>query len=380
MIIVFLKDKLISCDTILPVILEIQQYKKHPVLFIVPKKSTYDVIKNNVVLFDAISTLGTLSFIGSGGKLTNKVAVLMKLLLISLQCKIQKGVIIHFGSLNRGLIKKIFLINAKRTIFSEADNFGSTALMLQVRIIGGGKKVQLKKNEDFLGKYLLKLSKHLNLEEYNVENKQVFHFGGTRSRPVWVNYINHNADRYLSNLFSQWNISITPSIVIILSYFGPIATVKDGQTMERLFKETLEFLVKAANGVPILIKPHAITDINIVQQEVQKYPKTKIAITHLHPSVLAKTAIFFISNLHSTTFGDAHLWNVPTIEYASYKEEVLEVTNNGSNRPDMTSYFVHEDFSQLQKTVYSLLEDYKPTTQNTALEVKKNDSFFQLFQ
>jgi len=378
MIIVFLKDKLITCDTILPVLMEIQKYKKHRVYFLVPKKKTMESIKKNIVLFDVISSMGTLDYIESEGKISRKISSLSKLLFLSLKCYAEKGHILYFSEFGKWL-ELILGMNRGRVIRAESNNFGFSPLEIKAETAAGLTSHTQESNKSFFGDSLLKFSDHFNVSEFNLGNKQLFDFGPTRSRPIWINHIQKKSQQYLSELFAQWTISPVPSIVYILSYFGVLITIENDQTMKRLFKESLKILVQEANGVPILIKPHSITDLKIVEEEIQKYPEARIAITHLHPSILANTASFFVGNLCSTTFGDATFFNVPTVEFTSYKSEALAATGNGSMRPEFVTHFINNNHSLFQKTVRSLLDNSESVPMKKAKTADDNRTFFQIF-
>jgi len=379
MIIVFLKNKLISCDTIVPLLHEIQQRRKHKVYFIVPTVQTEDYIKKNIVLYDLMSSMGRISSINKGNKLT-KFIFLIKLIYISSLCFFKKGHVFHFGKIG-GIIEKIMRINERRMFLTEPDNFGFSDLTRRAQTASGlTRHSSNDKQEDFCGKNLLMFSEHFKINDWNIKNKDVFYFGNTRNRKSWTNYIKKESHKYLNSFFSQENLTPTLSIVYIMSYFGDIPVIDTKDTMLHLFKDTLKVLVQEANGVPILIKPHMITDLEIVKKEISKYPEAKIILTDLHPAVLSVTAMFFIGNYYSTVFGDATTWSVPTIEFTSYKSAVLKETNQGSVRPEFVTHFINNNPTMLKEIVSSLVSSSKAKKNNIKIvDEKNNNTFFQLF-
>ena len=379
MIIVFLKNKLISCDTIVPLLYEIQQRQKHKVYFIVPSVQTEDYIKKNIVLYDLMLSMGRISTISKGNILT-KFLSSIKLIYISFSCFLKKGHVFYFGKIG-GIIEKIVRINERRMFMTEPDNFGFSDLTRKAETAGGLMKHSTNhKQEDFNGKYLLMFSKHFKINDYNIENKDVFYFGNTRNRKSWINYIEKVSHRYLNSLFSQENLTPTLSIVYIMGYFGDLPCIDTKDTMLLLFKDTLKILVQEANGIPILIKPHMITDLEIIKKEILKYPEAKIILTDLHPAVLSVTAMFFIGNYYSTVFGDAIIWNIPTIEFTSYKSAVLKETNQESMRPEFVTHFINNNPAMLKETVRSLVSSSKAKKNNIKItNEEKNNIFFQLF-
>ena len=61
---IFLNNKRISCDTILPVMMEAYRRTGRRVLFLTTDAETYDGIRQNVVLWDAIRRIGRITLIG----------------------------------------------------------------------------------------------------------------------------------------------------------------------------------------------------------------------------------------------------------------------------------------------------------------------------
>lgn len=392
MIIVFLKHKLLTCDTIVPLLQEIQQRRKHKVYFIVPRVQTENYIKKNIVLYDLMKSMGSVSAISSiiaprasrsapnGGSKVHTVLFLIKLISLSLFCFLKKGHVIHFGNTG-AIISKIMRINERRMVFVESDNFGFTDFTRRAETAGGLLHYSNKEQQqDFYGSNLLIFSEHFKINDYNINNKDVFYFGKTRARKSWINHIKKESPKYLNSFFSQEKLTPTLSIVYIMTSIGDLPCIDNKDSMMLLFKETLRILVKEANGIPILIKPHIITDVEIIKKEISKYPNAKILLTDLHPAVLSNTAMFFIGNYYSTVFGDAAIWGIPTIEFTSYKSKVLKETNQGSISPDHVTYFINNNQQMLQKVVSKLiinsnLNNNKIKTTNE----KNNNSFFQLF-
>ena len=90
--------------------------------------------------------------------------------------------------------------------------------------------------------------------------------------------------------------------------------------------------------------------------------------------------MFFIGNHYSAVFGDAITWNVPTIEFTSYKSAVLKETNQGSWRPEFVTHFINNNPTILKETVSSLVSSSKAKKNNMKIVNKnKNNMFFQLF-
>ena len=71
---VFLNNKLISCDTILPITLEIKKENpKVKINYITFDMKTYNIIKDNVNIFNLINSHSKLSVLGWGIIKKNKI-------------------------------------------------------------------------------------------------------------------------------------------------------------------------------------------------------------------------------------------------------------------------------------------------------------------
>ena len=82
-------------------------------------------------------------------------------------------------------------------------------------------------------------------------------------------------------------------------------------------------------------------------------------ITYLHPSFLATKAKVFIANGFSNTFGDAHVFNVKTIEYANYSacysKDELEYLSGKSSDPKYVDFFIDNDSNEFSRVLNSCL-------------------------
>ena len=78
--------------------------------------------------------------------------------------------------------------------------------------------------------------------------------------------------------------------------------MKNPDSMEKLFQETPEAFARARPDVPIFIKPHAVTDEELLRSAVKYINGLEIIITGLHPSILATRARFLLAIITATLF------------------------------------------------------------------------------
>ena len=126
---IFLNNKLVSCDTILPLAIELKN--KAPSIkinFFVFDIKTYEEIKKNTTLYNLIDKIGKLDFIGwkqtRKYSLINKFLKLLHLYFIILNVLFHKNRVIHFRYLEEFPWNIIYYINKKNTILFESDCWG----------------------------------------------------------------------------------------------------------------------------------------------------------------------------------------------------------------------------------------------------------------
>jgi hypothetical protein len=373
-IVVFLNNKLISCDTILPVMMEAYQRTGRRVLFLTTDAETYDGIRQNVVLWDAIRRIGRITLIGRRHRtpaswLVHRIRVFSLLTWLTALAMGRRLDVFHFRALNSWPLRWLFVTNRARTYLCESDSYGEPQLMGRVRNVGYPRGQR--HDEPAAGAVL---AFHPEFRPYNapeLASRPRFLFGPTRLRKVWLDYVRDRADNDFNAAFAEAGLPDSPEIgAYMLGFFGPIAYLEnDGVgVMRSLFEETLDILEECFGDLPIFLKPHIFTDMDVVREALGKRKGLKAVITYLHPSVLATRSKFCISNLYSTTQADARGLGVPTIEYAAYGDEALCVTKNGSMRPDMIDHFINRDPERLRQTLLRLVAAQRQPLPRGAIE------------
>ena len=145
-LLVFINRKLISVDTILPLICEFKSYAKNiKIKIICPDHSTLEVINLNHFIRDQININGeliVLSLRNCDGKRTIKsiFKAIIYLLYIFKESLLFKTSFIHFGLLFKSPFKFLNIFNKNRVFFAESDSYGFTQLMQDVTFL---KKIAL---------------------------------------------------------------------------------------------------------------------------------------------------------------------------------------------------------------------------------------------
>jgi hypothetical protein len=355
MIVVFLNNKLISADTIIPLMMSVKESQPNRTIeFYDFDMQTAEALRRNIVLWDALSSIGTLeSFGGVKGskfqRLFNKFKNLYLVVRLAVIACTRRTHFVHFKALNSGPLRLLSAINPKRTILAESNCWGYHKTMIES--VGNIKRQR--KTSTKAGRASALLGFSIDWPEFyqpdHTTTKKIIapstHYG-----PAWQTFIRNGAKRYTCSVLTTngWPED-TPYIVFILGFFGKFAFFKNEMTALRLFRETVAMLDKEVVDFPIILKPHIITDRQLLSDALAPYSDKRFIVADLHPMTLASQAFAFIGNYYSTTFADAIVMGVPTIEYTDYTDETLAVTQGQSMRQEEVTYFLNNDETGLRQ-------------------------------
>jgi hypothetical protein len=356
---VFLNNKLISCDSIVPLLLEIRSRSTQAIRVFTLDAETYDAIRRNVVLWDAIRKAGKLVLLGrrrrgAASWLRHRLRMSVVLGGLALVALSGRAYFIHFRVLSDPTLAWLGRINRRRTFFCESDSWGESDLMRRVTELSAPRR---RSRRAPVGDNLIAFQRGWSwLGDSSAAQRESYLFGPTRVRRIWIDHVRAVAPAYFRREFAAAGVPDQDEILaFMLGYMGPLPYLREPDTTRRLFAETLRELVSAAGGRPVMLKPHVITDAAVVEAEVVKYPRGSVLVTHLHPSVLAIRARLVVANYYSTTLADVFHFNVPTIEYTDYSEGALEITGGGSMRPEYVTHFINGDRSRFRAAIAEIM-------------------------
>ena len=360
---VFLNNKLISCDSILPLMMELHAATGRPVYFFTPDARTYRSIQENIVLYDGIRSIGSLKLLGNRkrdfvNRFIGRMSAGMVLLSLAFRYLFGRADIFHFRALNEKPLSILALLGERRIYFCESDSYGETQLVHDVTYVKRGTMIPKTTWRPTAGGLIAFQAKWSWLHDAKTKALPSFVFGPTRPRKIWVDYVNRIADSFLKDeIGSEYEQS--ELLVFMLGFLGDLDYLASENSTKRLLDETIRVLIEEGEGRPIYLKPHVITDLAFLESIVSKYPEGNIIIGNLHPSVLATRAKFFVASYYTTTLGDAHYMNVPTIEFTEYSKDALAISEGGSMRPDFVNYFINGDVDEFRSTVRKLIRSPK---------------------
>ena len=353
-ILVIVKNKLKSIDTSLPILIELKEKYNISSIVVVNDKLAHKGINENVVIRDAINYVGRELYTDTNS--TNKISRKIRKLgfLFFLLFKLMKGTkVLHFGIFNvfpfivlgKIFSKNLYLLQGSSFKHSYVK-FNKVAKKTPAAIVtpGGGNIVAF---NDAM-KYL----------DVASDSQKIFMFGSARVRSAWLGYINERSEGYFDNYHGDVDSS-NGCIVLILAYFEELNLMRkpnDSATM--LLRNTLEVLNKVKGDLPVFIKPHVFTNLDIVNTAL--HGLKGFHITYLHPSVLASRARVFICNTYSTIMADAKTLGVETVEYSDYSDDTINLSRGKSIGYEYVDKFINNDKNEFEKIIKSILSTKAP--------------------
>ncbi len=376
MIIVFLNNKLISCDTIVPFLFELKKKQPDKVIELFCfNGATYETILQNTILAEAIISLGTLRLFGTktnklSDKIVGKVHAIINLIRLCGLVVFKNVHLIHFKALNSWPLKLIYILNRRRAFLFQPTMAGATALERQVDNIVKLRRASAKP----VGSVLIGFQKNWNaFELVKGANTRKLVISATCNRHVWTEHLRQQGRVHLEK------IGIPPGqqfITYILSSMGTNNFLKNPDDFPTLFDETLAILSQVCPDMPIIIKPHPVAlaeNLKLQEGIIKRHTNLNLIYAHMNPMLLAFQSKFFICNCYSSTFVMAKEAGVTTIEYTDPSDAVLAATDGGSMRPDMVDHFIQREPEQLRLLLNGLLNSNVECKKQTLFDLDQDD-------
>ena len=260
MIIIFLNNKLISCDTIVPLIKELSDvHKLGKAEFVCFDFSTYLAIKENEVINDAIISIGRLKMLGRKYKNSSKFIHLLRVFPIFAYYVfmgiVGRAVFLHFKALNKWPLKFFAACFPNKTVLSESSAIGYSSIEKRVSEMIRSRNYD--KNIP-MGKNILAFSKNWEvLEDPRIKIKKTIFIHPPFNRKYWVDYILSCQKKYFDRIFNKSNIEPSDYVIsYMLCWMGPNNQTRKPNLYPKLFDETLSVLEQTCPKIPIFIKPH----------------------------------------------------------------------------------------------------------------------------
>lgn len=356
---VFLNDKLISADIIVPLLYEIKEQRGNDVktkihfYFASYKGNGLESLRRNIVLFDSMCNLGDYLVYGRKNfskfsKFFHRIWLIKFILKMSISIIFKESYIFHFGAIDNYPLKFFYLLNKKKSYFFSQWPFAYPENLFKVNNHYKARKLNHKSVS--ASKYITytndnnpDLYRFKNINKINLECNP--HRGSS-----WYQYLEKNGQKWLD--IYNLNFSSNKYITYALRHFNREAGLIDPDNdLSDLLSETLRVIDTTISNQTVLLKPHSFTDINHLKEVVKKYKNNKYIIVELHPLILSYISKVFISNFFSILYNDAKIFNTPVIEFSRYSKETLGLTNDGPIYPEYVTHFINNNSNKFSKTL-----------------------------
>lgn len=360
MLVVFLNNKLITCDTITPLLVELKmRYPDQKIEAYCFDSRTYEAIHRNVVIDESLQRVGKLIMMTDHRRVVRHEAgfqrawrlimagfYLTRLAIIAI---VSRPIFVHFKALNSGWMRILFWLNPRRTYLFESTMGGYTeAEIAQQKTIYRLKNNAIKPNATAL----VHFSEHWHhLRQHYTSEFQRFHITAPAKRACWQSYV---ADQYLAEIDHLVAEPDGLIVTFILGSMDKIELLDPSTSFVDLFRETLEILNEEAPEFSVVCKPHPATlpkFFELQREAAAVSGHSQVFFSELHPSTLAHRSAFFICNGYSSTLPLARVLGVPTIEYTHHSPAIFAELGSNSTRPDQVDYFIYHDPTRLREAI-----------------------------
>ena len=401
MIYILLKMKLRSCDSIVPVALELYRRWGIRLTFVTFDKQTFDYIVKNTVIYDVINKIGILRCVGNRpSSIRNKIDKFVFNIQLYFHVLFRKAYILHFGQLNSHysfiqVVRQLFshpaqlylqavsysllgkIIPGKRVFLCEGDPVGYDPRMFMIAykckkrppVSVTGKPAPTKGNIVAHSQYWLWL------KDPRVAHLPKYILKEVRKQPCWVSYIKNTADHYYENINLKEKV-----IVYILGHLNHAPLLKNERSAQSCFNDIVNVISEHFNDCTLLLKPRIGYNITMIENEIAKYPTLDAQIYNLHPSTLACKADVVICHYYSSATYDASIFGKPVIEYSEYSDMALKLGNNQSIRPQAVTHFIQKDPQKLKTALRKCLDEPVLSQHKKNQQCEDNESFWEAFR
>ena len=368
-IFIFLNNKIITCDTIVPFVVDLKKYNPElNIKFYTFNTETLNLINKNTNLINIINEYASISVIGWVKKdfikivrIFFKLTHILKIIISSLlfDCKN-----IHFKGLERFPFNLIYLFNKNKTFLFESNCWGFSFNVVNTDKIfykdrKPGEEIEFKSY-----KHLVSFSQDWpQIKFCSLKKKPNYLIPSTKLSENWLSVCRKQAD-ILSCKKPEWMLEKyknTKKIIYILGYLGKFNTIHKDSTGESLLNDTLDLILQNTDCI-VLLKPHPITDISRLNLIINRFNTKRVFITYNHVAVVSYYCNYALANYFSYAITDAWVNGIKTIEYTRYDEEVLNITNGGTLEPKYIDNFINNNPEEFIK---QLKKPYKKFKRNS---------------
>ena len=352
------KKKLGCADAMLPLFFEIKdRYPRVRFFAFFPDAKTYELNRKNYDLWNGIQTLNPKVIVG--GK-KNKLKTIGFLLKFLLELALGRNIVIKIGDT---IPQHIRFMHVLRKVSNTIEIKYYTSNLWPVHTINNIRAqysiMRERKNPStaeispFAGDYDYFLSaiseeKFKRVLKLDTPSEKFVEMGFPRNFSQWKKYLTMSAGE-------SRTVQRIPYFLYIMGTLGKRSQYLYEPSCSELFEETLRVLKKYNREIKGVFKPHAVTNIQMLEDILKKTGINNYTIDYGHAMVLATGAKFVISYNYSTTMIDAFYLGKPIIQYSDYDPRLLKMVGNWSMAGRCCDFFINRDVKKLEDTLNKLM-------------------------
>lgn len=381
-IFVFLENKIISTDSIVPVCLNIREL--HPNIkfcFVFDSYRHFQEISKNKILYNALIELSKKNVV-LGGKGSQSSHGIFRRLVIGLQCfviflnrLVSVHYYFHFKKLRRYPFKLLNFFSPTKTFHFEPNGWGKPPLMDAVDKSSGNRVAPLPPDRRL---------QYVGYSDYWLQNKmkskdtKTIKISNPRLLDPWNLFVQaqmESSDKYSKSACREKREFY---VGFLLGYFGKMDIVRSSESMQKCFLESLQTIFEIFPNAHVILKPHFITDLTLLKELIADFSNYQISVDWVHPGLLGKICDLVICNSYSSAMPDVFFQGAVTIEYTDYSEDALRITGGQSVAPLFIDKFINHNDSELRD--YLLNESFSRRERDLPSKYGCDDeTFYNLF-
>jgi hypothetical protein len=318
-LIILPKERLISIDAVIPVIMELKtRHPKCRLFFVLPSKNHFEVLNKNVHLMECLNLMNAeIIHPPLGGRIIRFFYILRLLIRFSFSRNFffKAGDIIYKHKIFMKILKKISRTKEiQLLLISPIKNYCRERVAVWKTIVDREPGKVLGQALDDDDDFLLTSVTEEDINKYydrGVPHDKYIYSGYVRNFDQWKKFFPAAVDSY--SLIKQ-----QPYCLFILTTMGKRLNQIEEPPISEVFKESLIQLKQFNSRMHTVIRPHPITDMAILERILDEVQYENFTIDYGHPAILASKAEFVIGNSFSNTMYDAYILKRPIVLYTGY--------------------------------------------------------------
>ena len=370
---IFLNNKLISRDTILPFCSDV--ISKDPLVkiyLLFPDKLSYDLTINDSYFKrfekNRIKFILFQKSAKSNKKFVGKFLFLLRLFRFSYLIRKNNSVIVHFNFLSQNILFKLLFGIKRKTIWIESAPFGVGDGEINADELNPNRKLRF---PNIFADIIIFFKKGRVEKNYNLlTNQKIIYHRPFPNYFAFKKYLIDETSYQERNKNNFENIRKNNlSILFVLGYLGAIKVINKETSTLSLLLETLSILQNLKRNMNIILKPHIVTDIDQLNKITSRFSNLNLITTQSHIFSLLPKSDLVLCNYYSTVLAYAKALKIKTVEYTHYDKKLLSMTQNKSIRPEFVDRFFNNQPKQFKRYLNNFS---KHQNKNNNLQFKNN--------